>query len=96
MAIVAVHGEVKAGETEGLDDIDSRRNLGFDNGTVLGIKERMHQARTGFRLQQDRRLEELERSVPVLQQQLAQAQAEAAQWKAKYEDLKQRALVSTP
>jgi hypothetical protein len=27
-----------------------------------------------------------------LQQQLAQAQAEVAEWKAKYEDLKQRAL----
>jgi hypothetical protein len=27
-----------------------------------------------------------------LQQQLAQAQAEAAEWKAKYEELKQRAL----
>ena len=57
-----------------------------------GIKERMHQARTGYRQQQDSRLAELERAVPVLQQQLAQAQAEVAQWKAKYEDLKQRAL----
>ena len=43
-----------------------------------GIKERMHQARTGFRQQQDSRLAELERAVPVLQRQLAQAQAEAA------------------
>ena len=43
--------------------------------TEGGIKERMHQARTGYR-----------------QQQLEQAQAEAAEWKAKYEDLKQRAL----
>jgi len=34
----------------------------------------------------------LEQAVPALQQQLAQAQAEAAEWKAKYEDLKQRAL----
>ena len=57
-----------------------------------GIKERMHQARTGYREQQDRRLAELEQAVPALQQQLAQAQAETAQWKAKYEDLKQRAL----
>jgi len=60
--------------------------------TQGGIKERMHQARTGYREQQDRRLAELEQTVPALQQQLAQAQAKAAQWKAKYEDLKQRAL----
>jgi len=60
--------------------------------TQGGIKERMHQARTGYREQQDRRLAELEQTVPALQQQLAQAQAEVAQWKAKYEDLKQRAL----
>ena len=60
--------------------------------TQGGIKERMHQARTGYREQQDRRLAELEQAVPALQQQLAQAQAEAAEWKAKYEDLKQRAL----
>ena len=57
-----------------------------------GIKERMHQARTAYRERQDRRLAELELAVPALQQQLAQAQAEAAEWKAKYEDLKQRAL----
>ncbi len=60
--------------------------------TEGGIKERMHKARTGFREQQDKRLAELEQSVPALQQQLAQAQAQAAEWKAKYEDLKQRAL----
>ncbi len=60
--------------------------------TEGGIKERMHKARTGYRQQQDSRLEELERTVPVLQQQLELATAEAAEWKAKYEDLKQRAL----
>ncbi|MBO4800974.1 MAG: four helix bundle suffix domain-containing protein [Bacteroidaceae bacterium] len=60
--------------------------------TQGGIKERMHAARTGYRQQQDRRLVDLEQTVPVLQQQLAQAQAEAAEWKTKYEDLKQRAL----
>lgn len=60
--------------------------------TEGGIKERMHKARTGYRQQQDSRLEELERAVPVLQQQLELAMAEAAEWKAKYEDLKQRAL----
>ena len=60
--------------------------------TEGGIKERMHQARTGYRQQQDNRLEELERAVPALQQHLAQAKAEVAEWKAKYEDLKQRAI----
>ena len=60
--------------------------------TEGGIKERMHQARTGYRQQQDNRLQQLEQSVPALQQQLEQAQAEVAEWKAKYEDLKQRAL----
>ena len=60
--------------------------------TEGGIKERMHAARTGYRQQQDKRLAELEKAVPALQQQLAQVQAEAAKWKAKYEDLKQRAL----
>jgi four helix bundle suffix protein len=53
--------------------------------TEGGIKERMHQARTGYRQQQTERLAELERLVPELQQQLAEAQAA-------YQDLKQRAL----
>jgi len=57
-----------------------------------GIKERMHQARTGYRQQQDKRLAELEQAVPALQQQLVKTQEEAAHWKAAYEDLKQRAL----
>jgi len=60
--------------------------------TQGGIKERMHQARTGYRQQQDDRLNKLEKSVPILQQQLQAAQSEAAQWKAAYDDLKQRAL----
>ena len=60
--------------------------------TEGGIKERMHQARTGYRQQQENRLAQLEQSLPTLQQQLEQAQAEAAAWKAKYDDLKQRAL----
>jgi len=50
--------------------------------TEGGIKERMHQARTGYREQQDRHLAELEQSVPALQQQLTQAKAEADKWKA--------------
>ena len=53
--------------------------------TEGGIKERMHQARTGYRQQKDERLAELERLVPQLQQQLAEAQAA-------YQDLKERAL----
>lgn len=53
--------------------------------TEGGIKERMHQARTGYRQQQDERLAELEKLVPQLQEQLAEAQAA-------YQDLKQRAL----
>ena len=60
--------------------------------TQGGIKERMHAARTGYRQQQDKRLAELEQAGPTLQQQLEQAQAEAAKWKEMYEDLKQRAL----
>lgn len=53
--------------------------------TEGGIKERMHQARTGYRKQQEQRLAELEHLVPQLEQQLAEAQAA-------YQDLKQRAL----
>ena len=53
--------------------------------TQGGIKERMHQARTGYRQQQDERLAELEKLVPQLQEQLVEAQAA-------YQDLKQRAL----
>ena len=54
----------------------------------------MHQARTGYRQQQDSRLAELEQTLPVLRQQLAQAQDEAMRWKAAYEALKQRALAA--
>ena len=57
-----------------------------------GIKERMHKARTDYRRQQDERLAELERTLPLLQQQLTAAQQEATRWKTAYEDLKQRAL----
>ncbi len=57
-----------------------------------GVKERMHKARTEYRKQQDERLAELERRLPQLEQQLSAAQAEANQWKAAYDNLKQRAL----
>ena len=57
-----------------------------------GVKERMHKVRTEYRQQQDEHLAELERKLPLLEQQLSAAKAEAAQWKSAYEDLKQRAL----
>ena len=60
--------------------------------TQGGIRERMHRARTGYRNQQDEKLKELEELVPKLQQKVQQAEANAAQWQAAYEDLKQRAL----
>ena len=76
--------------------------------TEGGVKERMHQARTDYRRQQDQRLSELESLGPQLkeqisqlrqdatqlQQQLTAAQAEASLWKDRYNDLKQRALKS--
>lgn len=60
--------------------------------TEGGIKERMHRARTAYRQQQDARLKQLEEELPRLKQALAKAQAEAAKWKAAFEDIKQRAL----
>lgn len=60
--------------------------------TQGGIKERMHRARTGYRQQQDERLKQLEAELPQLREELTKAQAEAQQWQAAYNDLKQRAL----
>ena len=60
--------------------------------TEGGIKERMHQARTGFRQQQDDRLALLESTIEQLQQQILKLQEEAAHWRAAYDDLKARAL----
>lgn len=60
--------------------------------TEGGIKERMYKARTNYRKQQDARLAQLETERPKLEQALAAARAEAEGWKARYEDLKQRAL----
>jgi len=62
--------------------------------TEGGIKERMYQARTGYRQQQEDRLAQLEQAVPKLEQQLSEAQSLAAHWKAAYDDLKQRALTA--
>ncbi|MEE0520831.1 MAG: hypothetical protein UDK36_05495 [Bacteroidaceae bacterium] len=52
----------------------------------------MYKARTNYRKQQDARLAQLETERPELEQALAAARAEAEGWKARYEDLKQRAL----
>lgn len=60
--------------------------------TEGGIKERMYRARTGYRQQQDIRLEQLEVEVEDLKQALTQAKSEADKWKAAYNDLKERAL----
>lgn len=60
--------------------------------TEGGIKERMHQARTGYRQKQDSRLTELEQSLLNTQQQLAQAQTEAEYWKSAYENIKKKLL----
>lgn len=60
-------------------------NLEQDFVTQGGIKERMHQARTGYRRRQDEQMSQL-------QQKLESAQARATQWEAAYQDLKERAL----
>lgn len=57
-----------------------------------GIKERMFQARTGYRKQIDDKIEEMEQVVRDLKSKLAVAQEETAQWKTAYQNLKQRAL----
>ncbi len=69
-------------------------NLEHTFVTEGGIKERMYQARTGYRQQQEERLAQLEQTVPQLQQQLSEAQSLAAHWKAAYDDLKRRALTA--
>lgn len=60
--------------------------------TEGGIRERMHQARTGYRQQQDERLQELEQTVTSLQLQLTRAREEAELWKTRYENLKERLM----
>lgn len=55
--------------------------------TEGGIKERMYAARTGYRKGQDERMRQLEAENASLKQQVAQ-------WSARYEDLKQRALAA--
>ena len=67
-------------------------HLGRTFVTEGGVKERMHQARTGYRRKQDERLASLEQEVSTLRQALAEAQQKNAHWQFSYEDLKQRAL----
>lgn len=52
----------------------------------------MHQARTGFRKQQDKRIAELELQNAQLAKQLAEANANALKWESAYNDLKKRAI----
>lgn len=59
-----------------------------------GVKERMHKARSNYRKKQEDHLAELERAMLLLQQQLAAAKKETAQWKTAYENLKQRAITA--
>lgn len=60
--------------------------------TEGGIKERMHQVRTGYRQLQDNQLTEQERTISFLRQQLTASQAEVTKWQEAYTDLRQRAL----
>ena len=57
-----------------------------------GIKERMYAARTGYRKQQDEKMKNLESENASLKAENASLKAEADHWKAKYNDLRIRAL----
>ena len=66
-----------------------------------GIKERMHAARTGYRLEQDAKQKRLEAENAALKAENAKLQADneafkalVAQWQARYEDLRSRALAA--
>ncbi len=60
--------------------------------TEGGIKERMHNARTGHRQSQAERIDALEKELAQLRERVTTAETAAEQWKAAYDDLKQRAL----
>lgn len=60
--------------------------------TEGGIKERMYAARTGYRKEQDSKMKSLEAENIRLKAENAQLLSAVSNWKAKYEDLKQRAL----
>ena len=57
-----------------------------------GIKERMYAARTGYRKQQDEKMKNLETENASLKSENASLKAEIDHWKAKYNDLRIRAL----
>ena len=68
------------------------KKLQNDFVTEGGIKERMYAARTGYRKEQDAKMKNLEAENNRLKAENAQLLATSNAWKAKYEDLKQRAL----
>lgn len=68
------------------------KKLQKDFVTEGGIKERMYAARTGYRKEQDAKMKNLESENNRLKTENAELLATSNAWKAKYEDLKQRAL----
>ena len=62
--------------------------------TEGGIKERMYQARTGYRKQQDEHSTEMEQRVSLLEKELKEKEVEISKLKAAYDDLRQRALAA--
>lgn len=57
-----------------------------------GIRERMHRARTGYRKEQDLRIEQLEAKCKRLEETLSTMHTEKEKWEAAYYDLRKRAL----
>ncbi len=68
------------------------KKLQKDFVTEGGIKERMYAARTGYRKEQDAKMKSLETGNDKLKAENARLLAAVNAWKARYEDLKQRAL----
>lgn len=68
------------------------KKLEKDFVTEGGIKERMYAARTGYRKEQDAKMESLKAENDRLKAENAKLLAAASTWKSRYDDLKQRAL----
>lgn len=68
------------------------KKLEKDFVTEGGIKERMYAARTGYRKEQDAKMESLKAENDRLKAENAKLLAAANTWKSRYDDLKQRAL----
>ncbi len=68
------------------------KKLEKDFVTEGGIKERMYAARTGYRKEQDEKMKRLQTENQKLKANNAQLVTAVNEWKAKYNDLKQRAL----